>query len=257
MSWVQLRDEDWGAGSGRAELKLHLARPDAQAERQEWSLEVMHKKMRTAPLPGHGPAEKFLSLTLETLGLDLRDWRDLAGREVRADADWHARHFRPNEYGRLCESSLHVWEHIFADRARGSSEIEREWRAVDFTIRFGQRDGFDFPMELDAWLIPEDQFWRTTPETPEELARFGEGPPDLRLMATAKVWGGWVCLPACDDPLALARRYLREELRFDEPWEPTVQWATRRWKGDLNVEPQEMREWPPTVHFRPKAETSG
>ena len=249
MSWVQLNGETWRKADDVAEVKLHLFRPDSQSDRQEWSFEMMHKMRRLNRVPGAGPNEKALVLMLATMGLELRDWRRLAGREIRADAAWHGRHGRCDEYGHLRESSLEVWEMVFPAPGDGPPGMrERTWRAHDFVLRFGERDGLAFPVELDAWLVPEGKFWRREPESPEELARFGGGPPDLRVMATAFFAAGWVYLPPCEDPLALARQFLREEIAFEGMGDSEIQWSTRDGQG--MVEGEEMREWPATVFFQ-------
>lgn len=250
MSWVQLKGETWRTTQNVAEVKLQLWRPDAQCERQEWSFELTHNVRKVNPAPGASHAERFLVVTLATMGLEVRDWRRLAGTEFRADAAWHAKHGCCHEYGRLRESSLEVWEMVFRNPPEEPVGMvrDRTWRAHDFVLRFGERDGLTFPVELDAWLVPEAEFWRREPESPEELARFGEGPPDLRVMATAFFTAGWVDLPPCEDPLALARQFLREEIAFEGMHDSKIQWSTRDSSG--TTEGEEVREWPATVFFR-------
>ncbi len=250
MSWVQLNGETWRPTKDVAEVKVHLSRPDAQCDRQEWSFEMMHMVPWKNPPPGASHSEKALAVRLETMGFDVRDWRRLAGMELRADAAWHERHGRCHEYGRLRESSLDVDEMLFREPAEEGLETARvrSWRAHDFVLRFGQRDGLAFSMELEAWLLPESEFWRREPESPEELARFGEGPPNLRIMATAFFTTGWVNLPRCEDPPALARRFLREEIAYEGMHDPRIQWSTRAKPGTR--ERVEMPEWPATVFFR-------
>jgi hypothetical protein len=250
MSWVQLNGETWRATQDVAEVKLQLWRPDAMCGRQEWSFELSHLVRRAPQVPGLSASERALTLRLETLGLELRDWRSVAGKEIRADAGWHEKHGRCHEYGRLRESSLWVSGLFFPEgiEASGNAVEERDWRAVDFVMRFGKREGMSFPMELDAWVMPEAEFWRKEPESEEELRRFGEGPPNLRVMATAVFTRGWVMLPHCEEPVALARRFLREEVGFDVMHEPQIQFPSRQ---DSKVtEFTEVPEWPATVYFR-------
>jgi hypothetical protein len=246
---VQLNGETWQPTQDVAELKLYLCRPDVQCDRQEWRFEMMHLVPRVERAPGASYAEKSLVLTLETMGVEVRDWRRLAGMEIRADASWHAKHGHCNEGGWLRESSLEVCEMFFRESAEDAAEMvrERTWRAHDFVLRFGKRDGLAFPVELDAWLLPEEEYWRREPESPEELARFGEGPPDLRVMATAVFTMGWVALPPCKDPLALAERMLRKEVAIEGMHNSKIQWETRELPG--TTEREEMREWPATVYF--------
>lgn len=250
MSWVALNGETWRTTLDAAEVALHLGRPDTQGERQEWSFELSHLVPRVDPLPGSSYAEKMLAIRLETMGLAVRDWRRLAGKEIRADAAWHEIHGRCHEYGRLRESSLEVAELIFLDPSQAHTETTRErtWRAHDFVLRLGERDGLAFPVELEAWLLPEEEYWRLEPESAEELARFGHGPPDLRMMATAWITRGWVDLPRCQEPLRMAKRFLQEEVALDEMHEPLIQWGTRSKPGTGELE--EMPEWPATVYFQ-------
>ncbi|HEV7403869.1 MAG TPA: hypothetical protein VGO11_13110 [Chthoniobacteraceae bacterium] len=251
MSWVHLNGERWEATQDIAELQLHLARPTALGERQDWSLELTHMVPRSEPAPGAW-AEKFLTLHLEGLGWTLRDWRQIAGRELRADAAWHGAQPCCHSSGLARETTLEVWEVHLRDPAKdgpGPETIrDRSWRAHDFTIRFGARGGFDFPMELEAWLLPEETYWQREPEPAEALRRFGEGAPNLRVMAPAVFTTGWVHLPPGRDPLASARRILREEVMLEEMHEARIQWATR--PGTVTEAGEVMRQWPPTVFFQ-------
>lgn len=252
MSWIDLHGERWEATQNVAELQLHLARPHASGERQDWSLELAHMVPRNALAPSASPTERFLTLRLETLGWILRDWRHLAGRELRADAAWHGSQPCCHFSGLARETTLEVWEVHLRDPAKdgpGPDTIcDRTWRAHDFTLRFGARDGFTFPLELEAWLLPEETYWQREPEPPEALRHFGEGPPNLRVMAPAIFTAGWVHLPPSRDPLASARRVLREEVMLEEMHEAQIQWAIRQGSGTEKGE--EMKQWPPTVFFQ-------
>jgi len=252
MSWVVLNGEHWEATQDIVELKLHLDRPTAHGERQDWSLELNHSVRRNERAPGVSPTAKFLTLQLEGLGWVLRDWRQIAGRELRADAAWHGAQPCCHFSGMERDTTLEAWEVHLRDPAKdgpGPHAIrDRTWRAHDFTIRFGARDGFDFPMELEAWLLPEETYWQREPEPAEALRRFGEGPPNLRVMASAVFTTGWVRLPPSRDPLASARRVLREEVMLEEMHEAKIQWATRRDSG--TEEGEVMQQWPPTVYFQ-------
>ena len=66
-------------------------------------------------------------------------------------------------------------------------------------------------------------------------------------MATASLVEPWVKLPHCKDHVALARRFLREEIAFQEPLEAEIRWAHRR-KGRSD-EWEEMPAWPASVRF--------
>lgn len=120
--------------------------------------------------------------------------------------------------------------------------------ALPPTLRLGARDGLAFPLELEAWLLPEETFWQRAPEPAEAFRHLGQGAPTLRVMAPAVFTAGWVGLPPSRDPLASARRVLREEVMLEEMPEARIQWATRRGTGMEAGE--EMKQWPPTVFFQ-------
>jgi hypothetical protein len=98
----------------------------------------------------------------------------------------------------------------YADR-EGVEVGRKAWVAHDFILRLGNRDGWSFPLELVAWLIPEEEYWRKTPETPEETARFAEGPPNFRLVTRVTFVTGEVEMTraAAADPISHAREILR------------------------------------------------
>ena len=199
MSWVQLFGDTWRTTGDVVEFKLTLCRDDALCPRQVWSFALTHLMPRLVKDPALSHAKRMLDVEAETLGFSLRDWRELAGRELRADAAWHEKHGCCHEYGGLLETSLGVREMDFSGPAPGGvgHVAIRDWRAVDFVLRTGALGGLEFPVELDAWLVPKAEFWRREPECEEELARFGRGEPNLRVMATGFLpKAGCICLPA-------------------------------------------------------------
>ena len=222
MSWVQLNGITWPMTRQIAEVKLHHWREDAQCPRQQWSLELSHCVSVAERDAAEKADQKLLLLRLETLGFSTHDWRRLEGYEFRADAAWHTANDHCHEYGKLVDAMLDI------DEIDCQTNASKRWRAHDFAIRFGTRDGYSFPMELDAWLIPESEFWRRTPEPPEELLRRPTEPPDLRIMATAFFTNVWTDVPPSEDPVPIARRIMREELALEDLHDPKTQWHLRQ-----------------------------
>ena len=124
--------------------------------------------------------ERWLDIDLGNLILNLHDWRRLAGLEIRGDAAWHATQEFFGPYGH-CHNSPRVNVHqTILKPAAGREGVDagrKAWLAHDFILRFGNRDGWSFPCELDAWLIPEEEYHRKEPETPEAAARFRTSRP--------------------------------------------------------------------------------
>lgn len=254
MSWVQFDERVWPATDHLAQINLHLSRESAGCARQSWSWELFHN----IEVPGddHGqPAETagYISIVIENLYLDLTDWRQLGGREIRAIPAWHDAHEETNEYGNLELARVEV---TATDLLRPGEGADRQVRRVeaagiahDFVLRFGQRDGWVFPCELDAWVIPRGDYYRTEPEPEAALARFGEGPPNLRVMAAAAIEHISAVVAPAEDPVPLARAALRKAIAFDEDsWTGRIEWqcrATADRKGYEAIAGSRS-----TVHFR-------
>jgi hypothetical protein len=136
----------------------------------------------------------------------------------------------------------------YAQRA-GVKAGRTGWIAHDFILRLGTRDGWSFPCELDAWLIPEDEYYRLAPETPEAAARFPEGPPDFRLVTRATFASGTVELTrsAAADPPAQAREILRAQIGCEARLEPHLNWQLRQTPGREEIVP--MPGWRSGVNF--------
>ena len=161
-----------------------------------------------------------------------------------------------SEYGRLhpAEVSVHASLYGQPDDA-GKMRREGDWIAHDFIVRFGTLDGWCLPCELDAWLIPRDEYYRKAPETPEAVARFAEGPPNLRVMSRTLFKGGTVEVPRCaGDPVPWARRLLREETGCESLHRPKVEWMLRQMPDQAKAEP--MPGWRSTVGFSTGPEES-
>lgn len=247
MSWVQLLGETWRPTANKAELRVHLWPEDADYPRTAWCCSISHYNLSKT----EDPIARWLDLEISNLHFYEPDWRRLSGLEIRADAAWHEAHEFTQEHGKLetAEVTAHYGQIIAPPGQRTLPGGHESWVGHDFILRLGTRDGLTFPLELDAWLIPEDEYYRQEPETSAEVARFAEGPPNLRVMADAVFTGGTVVLPRCgDDPLPLARRYLREGIACDEIDHAEVEWAVRR--SHEEKETIRMPGWTSTVTFK-------
>lgn len=248
MSWIQWQGEQWETTTQEAELRLHLWQPQAMCPRISWSLTLDHSE------PSHTPNEKkperWLDLELPQLHFHERDWRKLAGLEIRADAAWHARHEYCHDYGSLVESTVNVHTVHFRHTSHhpGPGGKRQNWRGLDYILRLGPRDGYGFSCELDAWLMPESEYWRTTPQPPGPHPLTAQGPPQLRVVTRAVFTGGSVNVPRAQDPLPHARRYLRELASLHEMHDPHIQWDCRFTLDGKGTE--ELPGGISTVHFR-------
>lgn len=252
MSWVEFFGKTWPVADQTAEIRLHLWRPAAGCPRPSWSWNLFHCVDGPEKPDGSGSERNsYIHVEVEDLFFYEHDWRRLAGVELRPDSKWADRHEYTHEYGRVVAPMLNV--SILPPKGEMDAEIyaEREWLAHDFILRIGSREGFLFPCELDAWLIPKSQYFRKEPELAAEVERFPQGPPNLRVLAGSVFTGGSVDVPrpaANEDPLRLARRYLREEIGLEEMHQPKMEWALRQLPGRKDYERVEG-SWS-TVHFR-------
>lgn len=252
MSWLQLNGEVWPVTDDEAQLRVHIHPVDVACPRIWWDLDMSHSIHPVNPLPGAPGTDRWVDLELGGLILNVPDWRRLAGLEIRADAAWHATQEFIGPYGH-CHNSPRVTVHqtvLKPYAARAGVEAGRTgWVAHDFILRFGNRDGWSFPCELDAWLIPEADYYRRIPETPEETARFPERPPDLRVVTRATFTGGSVELPraAAAEPEAHAREILREETGCETMLNAKVNWMLRQTPAHEEIVP--MPGWRSTVSF--------
>jgi hypothetical protein len=247
MSWVRLLGETWRATDDTAELHVHLWPEDAGYPRQSWSLSLRHNNTSDEL----DPLRRYLQIEVFPLHFHEPEWRRLSGLEIRADARWHEANEFTQEHGRLDISTAEVrYGQVIAPPGKPSPPGGHDaWVAHDFILRLGTRDGLSFPCELDAWLIPAEEYYRAEPESVAETARFGEGPPNLRVLAQAVFNRGTIVMPRCgDDPLPLARRYLREAIGCEEMRNAKVEWALRA-AHDKPDESVRMPGWSSTVQF--------
>ena len=227
MSWVQWQGEVWPTTPDEGELRCFIASPDAGRSRQHWRLELMHLVRDKPVVPVNYDNDRWLTVDIDGLDLNLRDWRAVAGLEIKADAAWHEANDCFGECAHFNSARVVVSGPDVPDANGGIDHLY--WEGHDFILRFGARDGLWFPCELDAWVMPREEYDRLEPEPSEALERFGEGPPNLRVMMRVKFDGGGVELPRLPgDPVAEARRVLREELRCEEFYEEKLQWDLRR-----------------------------
>jgi hypothetical protein len=245
MAWVKLFGETWRASPEPVEFQLTLWREDSVCPRQQWGISFQEAMRRIAKKPGESASEKSVVFDLDSLGLSLTDWRRLADREIVSTPAWHESAEFCHEHGHLVQTAPNVMLMDFTNELDGGANVS-DYRVTHFVLRTGSLDGSDFPVELDAWLVPENEFWRREPESYAELADTPERAPDLQIMGTGIFAEGWICLPACDDPEATGRRILREEVKLERLYKTTVQPGRRQVQGKGLDDPA----FPATLHFR-------
>ncbi len=253
MSWVEWQGEKWPTTADVAEMRVLLWRPDAPHARAVWRWELFHMD-RTAPGASNDASAPWLDIELAEFFLPAQrqDWRHFAGWEVRADAAWRESQEYTSEFGRhdFPEIRLSCPQAGLAEGAERKLAGADLWFADQFLLRFDARDGWGFSCELDAWMIPEEEYERLTPEAPEEAERFPTEPPNLRVITRAEFQGGAVYVPRRyhADPVAWAREELRTEIRCDTMEEVEVKWALRQAADRSEI--VELPGWGSTVSFR-------
>jgi hypothetical protein len=252
MSWIQLNGETWPVTKDEADWRVYIHAADVGCPRVSWNLDVSHY-IRPEDYPaGEIKLERWLDIDLGGLILNLHNWQRLAGLEIRADAAWHATQEFFGPYGHSHNSPrVQVHQTIlkpYADR-EGVEAGRKAWTAHDFILRLGSRDGWSFPCELDAWLIPEEEYYRTQPEMPEAAVRFPEEPPNFRLVTRATFVSGSVGLSrhAAADPVSHAREVLREQIASEPMLRAELKWMLRHTPENKEIVP--MPGWRSDVHF--------
>ena len=253
MSWIQLHDEVWPATKDEADLRVYVHPPDVGCPRASWNLNVSHYIQRDPPPGPDDPGlDRWLDIDLGGLILNVSDWRRLAGLEIRAEAAWHATQEFIGPYGH-CHNSprVNVYQTVLKNYAKraGVKAARTQWTAHDFILRLGNRDGWSFPCELDAWLIPAGEYHRLTPETSAAAARFAEGPPNFRLITRATFTRGTVELTrsAAADPVARAREVLSGLIGCETMLQPELNWMWRHTQEREEIVP--MPGWRSSVQF--------
>ncbi len=250
MSWVEWRGETWPTTTDEADLSVLLWPLDTCGQRPSWSLRLDHS-IHEKDLPS-GPFRYYRALAIEISELHFRekDWRRFSGYEVRSDPAWQDAHESITDYGRLARAVITARVHEIRRKPDGEVETLEfsSWTGEDFILRFGTRDGIHFACELEAWLVSDNDYGRTGPETPEEATRFAEGPPNLRVLSPAAFAQASVMVPRCgDDPIPTARGYLLQETGCDHLHPREVRWAARRSLDQKTL--TSVPGWTSTVNF--------
>ncbi len=251
---MQWQGEVWPSTDHEAELHLHLRAPGAACPRQSWSWALRHYP-KAIERNGEPARRRWISPDLIDLNLHEENWHNLANREIRADAAWHNLHETTNDHGRLNLSEVIT---LFADPHPPAPPPDHRahqwWHGHDFILRLGEREGFIFPAELDAWVIRREEYYRLQPEAEAEVARFSEGPPNLRVMARTRFNRCSVVVERCEDPVPRAREYLRRAIGLDLPLgNPEITWTSYRKLPDGKSEPRPG--WTSIVAFSLPTET--
>ena len=252
MSYVQWHGHTWPLSDDEASLIVHLPPRDCPAALPEWDLSLDHCVRASQPEPdGRRKLVATLQVDVGHLGLRPRTWHDLSGAHLRADANWYEQTSHFGAYGHHTSPRFNTFIWIKTGSAGASSlgTTGREhWAAVDFEVRFGQRDGLVFPCEIDAWLLPQEDFSRDEPESPEELAAFGQGPPNLRVITRAVFHSGTIDMPRCgDDPWPQARREIHAALGPFDIQRHEVKWDLHRAPGAERC--SERPGWRSSIQF--------
>lgn len=217
MSWIDWPRDPFPTTQGAATLTCHLTAPDMGGPRQRWTFDLGSQVRWPEGVPSKYKVQRVMNLEFLDLGVQVEDLREFSGLVIRSTPEWLVKVQESGQYGRLVEPvlSMHHWKISLETQEH---ELWEDYQSVEWELRFGQLDGTSLSCELEAWaLIPRDDFYRKEPETREELAKFAEGEPMLRMMSRVDIESVTVELPRCgDDPLPLARRRLKEALGIDE-----------------------------------------
>lgn len=249
MSYVEWMGHTWRATEQTAELRLSLWPPDSGHPRPSWWLDLFH--FPVPPDPDPNVLHPSLDLNVSELFYYGNDWRGFSGYEIRADAAWHDAHEHTTRHHREMEARITMLGPATPfPVAEGSERNHERWTAHQFLLRFGTRDGLAFPLELDAWMMRESEYYRTTPDLSGESARIPDTPPNLRIITQAVFVTGNVNVPRAGaaDPVGYARRALRETVAYDGPLcLPEVNWALHFAPDQQKTVP--MPGWSSTVGF--------
>ncbi len=250
MSWVQWQGVTLPTTKDDAQLRVWLHAPDEGGHRSSWHFDLFHHLPRARRDPKVPESDGYVSVDIAELGFRGRHWHEIAGLSLRSTPAWSEQVEEFTPYGRLTQPLLNLTVMRMSDSAADPPRAasHEHWVAHDFTLSLGHRDGWSFPCEIDAWAIPKETYQRDTPETAEELARFGQGPPNLRILTRAIFTGGNINLERCgDDPLPLALRRIREQTGCEEVAKANLEWMLRRVIGQKDY--QRMPGWRSTVTF--------
>ncbi len=225
MSAIQWLGETLPNTQDCAQLEFALNAPDMGGPRQNWNFELGHHLPWPEGVPGKRKVWQALKVEIMELGIAVRDLREFSGLVIRSTPQWLARVQESGQYGKLVEPVVQV-HHWKVSLQTQEMEVYENYFSLEWELRFGQLDEVSLPCELDVWaVIPEDEFFRTEPETAAELARFAEGEPVLWVMTRVDIIGGAVDMERCgDDPLPLARKRLHAALGEIDVAKETLCW---------------------------------
>lgn len=242
MGWLQWKGEQWETTEDEAQLNVHLRAPDTGGKRFNWTWHLFQND----PIfhADRTPPRRWFSVELSDLGFE-GDWRQFSGRELRGHPAWQEEHEHFGEYGHLFVPRIEAWgDHRQAER---DDEGHGFWTGHDFILRFGQREGYVIPCELDGWVQPRSEYYRKTPETSAELALPPSGEPNLRVVARTRIGKATVHLPRCgDDPVPLARQYLEEFTGLTDLPVTSIEWWGPKLSGQKEAK---APGWRSTVEF--------
>ena len=202
-------------------------------------------------MPGKLNIARSLHVEIEEFTVPFADYRRFAGLEIRADSDWHRAQEFVGPYGHSHHAPrVRATEYVLAEHAQNPDDAGLfSYLAHDFILRFGARDGWFFPCELEAWLLPEAEYYRREPETAETVAHFPTRPPDLRVLTRVEFTGGFIAMPRCGlNPVPAASTAIRELTGCEEVCHPNVNWHGRMKRDYKGIEPLPPG-WRSTVSF--------
>ena len=248
MSWVEWQGETLPKTRDIARLRLTVEAADVGGPRQSWRFELGHLVPNQNRASDDWRHVQTLNVSIPEMGIQVRDWRELAGLTIRSTPQWLAGVEESGPYGHLVDPSLGV-SHCKMTPGKKEFEINEDWMSIEYELRFGQWDDGCLACELDAWAVPSEEYHRTEPETPEELASFAVGPPNLRVITRAAFDGGRIEMERCgDDPTPLALQRLREQVGEVELWDTEVHWPASYANG-FDQPPVKEPGWRGKVSF--------
>lgn len=251
MSRVIFQNEILPDTNDVADLYCYITPPDALGPRQSWYLELNHTIQTHDKATGLRTNYRSIGIEIHNLHFHEPDWRMFSNFEIRADAAWHDRHEYIDHYGGLVRTSIAVREFRcrYTEDQKMIDPAYENWEGENFTLRFGRRDGYEFPLELDAWVFASEGYARTKPEPDDEAFRFPDTPPNLRVITSAFFLGGQTEVPRCGmDPLPTARTLIKQATGVEDPVRMGLEWPPR-YSPDGKTHTR-VPGWRATVRFR-------
>lgn len=224
MPWLEWQGEVIPCyADGFENINATIRAPDTPTARQDWYFDVSLMMPNTQPAGGGAlPVGRDINLRF-SLPTQIAHWRDLAQVSIHANPAWHAEVARSSPYGRLCDTILEVTDFDFRD---DENPVITSYKCDRYRLSLGPPSGFRFPLELDAWLEPAEDFDRLL--SPEEARLEPTTPPNLRVLASPRFSGGSIEIEAGHpDPLEIARRRLRHAIGLEEMANPKIEWFAR------------------------------